>query len=109
MVVRLIVFLNSADLICQGMDISKCFRESLRLPDNESRLYLCGGHVVPVSRTITFNLKLPFEISVDIPVKVNHLHVWTADQVRVHSITINSQTRLTLYHICPRKSPSTTY
>ena len=38
--VRFIVFLNSASLICrgmdsEGMDISKCFRESLGLRDNE--------------------------------------------------------------------------
>ena len=37
--VRFIVFLNSANLICRGMDISKCFRESLGIRDNESRLY----------------------------------------------------------------------
>ena len=34
------IFLNSANLICRSTDISKCFRGSLRLPDNESRLYL---------------------------------------------------------------------
>ena len=34
------IFLNSARLICQSMDISKCFRGSLRLRDNESRLYI---------------------------------------------------------------------
>ena len=39
-VVRFIVFLNSANLICQGTDISKYSRESLGLRDNESRLYL---------------------------------------------------------------------
>ena len=39
-VVRFIVFLNSANLICRGMDISKCFRESLGLRDNGSRLYI---------------------------------------------------------------------
>ena len=32
-------FLNSENLICRGMDISKCFRESLGIRDNESRLY----------------------------------------------------------------------
>ena len=35
-----IIFLNSANLICRGMNISKCFRESLRLRDNEGRLYI---------------------------------------------------------------------
>ena len=32
-------FLNFANLICQGTDISKFFTESLALRDNESRLY----------------------------------------------------------------------
>ena len=33
------IFLNPAHLICRGTDISQCFRGSLRLRDNESRLY----------------------------------------------------------------------
>ena len=32
-------FLNPENLICRGTDISKCFRESLGIRDNESRLY----------------------------------------------------------------------
>ena len=32
------IFLNSAHLICRSTDSSKCFRGSLRLRDNESRL-----------------------------------------------------------------------
>ena len=32
-------FLNSANLICRGTDISKHFIESLGIRDNESRLY----------------------------------------------------------------------
>ena len=40
-VVRLIVFLISANLICRSTDISKCFMESLGVRDNESRLYIC--------------------------------------------------------------------
>ena len=32
-------FLSSANLICRDTDISKYFRESLGLRDNESRLY----------------------------------------------------------------------
>ena len=40
MVVRLIVFLSSANLICRSTDISKCFIESLGVRDNESRLYI---------------------------------------------------------------------
>ena len=38
--VRFIVFLNSANLICRGTNVSKCFRESLGIRDNESWLYL---------------------------------------------------------------------
>ena len=34
------IYLNSANLICRSTDISGCFRGSLRLRDNESRLYL---------------------------------------------------------------------
>ena len=33
-------FLNSANLICRGTDISKYFRESLGIRHNESRLYI---------------------------------------------------------------------
>ena len=33
------IFLNSAHLICRSTDISKCLSMSLRLRDNESRLY----------------------------------------------------------------------
>ena len=36
----LFLFLNSANQICRGTDISKYFRESLGLWDNESRLYV---------------------------------------------------------------------
>ena len=32
------IFLNSANLICRSADISKCFRGSLQLGDNESQL-----------------------------------------------------------------------
>ena len=32
-------FLNSANLICRGTDISRYFRKSLGIRDNESRLY----------------------------------------------------------------------
>ena len=39
----LLYFLNSAHLICRSTDISKCFNGSLRLRDNESRLYLLFG------------------------------------------------------------------
>ena len=39
MVVRFIFFFTSATLIFRGTDISKFFRESLGIRDNESRLY----------------------------------------------------------------------
>ena len=38
-IVQFIVFLTLSTLICQSTDISKCFSESLGIPDNESRLY----------------------------------------------------------------------
>ena len=45
-VVRFIVFLTSVTLILRGTDISKCFRESLGIRDNESRLYVCEALVM---------------------------------------------------------------
>ena len=39
-VVQFIVFLTLSTLIYRGMDISKCFSESLGIRDNESRLYI---------------------------------------------------------------------
>ena len=39
MVVRFIFFLNSANLVYRGTDISKYFKESLGLRDNEIRIY----------------------------------------------------------------------
>ena len=51
-VVRLIVFLSSANLIYRSTDISKCFIESLGFPDNESRLYIL---VKTSSRTLSIN------------------------------------------------------
>ena len=36
-------FFNSANLICRGTDISKYLKESLGLPDQESRLFLYDG------------------------------------------------------------------
>ena len=38
-IVRLIGFLSSTNLICRSTDISKCFIESLGVRDNESWLY----------------------------------------------------------------------
>ena len=38
------IFLNTANLICQSTDISNCFGGSLRLRDNESRLYMKPYH-----------------------------------------------------------------
>ena len=40
-------FLSSASLICRGTDISKYFRDSLGIRDNESRLYFhhCVLHI----------------------------------------------------------------
>ena len=38
-------FLNSANLICRGTDVSKYFKESLCIRDNESRLYYNAKNV----------------------------------------------------------------
>ena len=38
-VVRILFSLNSANLICRGTDISKYFRESLGIRDNESTVF----------------------------------------------------------------------
>ena len=42
-------FLNSANLICRGMDISKYFRESLGIRDIESRLYIVTWRLLYIS------------------------------------------------------------
>ena len=52
------IFLNSANLICRSTDISKCFRGSLRVRDNESRLYR------KCIKTILFDKRGYSEISV---------------------------------------------
>ena len=38
--IELVFFLNSANLICRSTDISKYFKQSLGIRDNESRLYV---------------------------------------------------------------------
>ena len=52
------IFLNSAHLICRSTDISKCFRGSLRLRDNESRLYFaCSSisfHYIFISTSVRY-------------------------------------------------------
>ena len=50
-------FLYSANLICRSMDFSKCFRESLRLRDNESRLYITQIKMSVVYVTVRRNVK----------------------------------------------------
>ena len=44
------IFVNTAHLICRSTDISKCFRGSLQLLDNESRL----DYNNPKSRIVWF-------------------------------------------------------
>ena len=51
------IFLNSAHLICRTTDISKRFRESLRLRDNESRLYVVSKYEVVKENGHTFRDK----------------------------------------------------
>ena len=48
-------FLNSAILICRGTDISKHFRESFGIRDNESRLYLINLHMTSYCFCIAVN------------------------------------------------------
>ena len=63
MVVRFIVFLTSATLICRGTDISKCFREFLGIRDNKSRLHVNSKgkgkpkHPIKLTTTITVHLQ----------------------------------------------------
>ena len=45
--------LNNANLICQDTDISKYFRESLGLPDNESRLYFLSPLICLLQRCLS--------------------------------------------------------
>ena len=44
-------FLDTTNLICRSTDISKCFRGSLRLRDNENRLYFKVGWLVVLGLT----------------------------------------------------------
>ena len=46
-VVQFIVFRTLSTLICRGTDISKYFSESLGIRDNESRLYIHTGAILP--------------------------------------------------------------
>ena len=48
------IFLSSAHLICRSTDISKYFREALRLRDNESRLYINDVLYLKSSKTWEF-------------------------------------------------------
>ena len=51
-------FLNSANLICRGTNISKYFREFLRLRNNECRLYLRQGAIFPSIRPCMYCLDI---------------------------------------------------
>ena len=56
-VVRFIVFLTSATLIFRGTDISKCFRKSLGIRDNESGLYLlCQLYILYIICDIVYRI-----------------------------------------------------
>ena len=62
------IFLNFANLICRGMDISKYFRESLGIRDNESQLYLDAPHIcsfdMDVGQLCVFQIQFEQFISV---------------------------------------------
>ena len=67
------IFLNSENLICRSTDISKCFRGSLHLRDNESRLYfgilsisivclfVCGAPIPQWNNYRRVDLVVPFD------------------------------------------------
>ena len=58
------IFLNSANLICRSTDISKSFRGSLRLRENESRLYIqIRNAVVVVGENYASIVGCFFEVS----------------------------------------------
>ena len=59
-VVRFIIFLTSATLIFRGTDISKCFRESLGIRDNESRLYLISVFIFMHTRNGNLIIRLEY-------------------------------------------------
>ena len=82
-VVRFIVFLTSATLIFRGTDISKCFRESLGIRDNESRL---------ISMTI---LSLPLIHEGKFSVSAESMSTSTGSPIRGLSLPRNSLSRLT--------------
>ena len=73
------IFFSSAQLICRSTDISKCFRGSLRLRDNESRLYFKAlfdelswtGLVIVASGAIFYFIQDCFFINLDIEYKLN--------------------------------------
>ena len=61
------IFLSSENLICLSTDISKCFRGSLQLRDNESRLY----HI-KIGRLEGYNSVDPAEVAHYEPPHVDH-------------------------------------
>ena len=60
------IFLNSANLICRSTDISKCFRGSLRLRDNESRLYIVLKFVISGKGGIILEIQSALVISTSV-------------------------------------------
>ena len=60
------IFFNSAHLICRSADVSKCFRGSLRLRDNESRLYMPALKIVkwrwPSICFLSFSISIYFRL-----------------------------------------------
>ena len=60
-VVRFIVFLNSAKLICRDTNISKYFSESFGLRDNASRLFVFGSCHQPLNWVIGADVLCDYE------------------------------------------------
>ena len=57
-VVTIIYFLTSANLICRDNDISKYFRQSLRIRDNESRLYIWTLYITQIAMALKISMAI---------------------------------------------------
>ena len=102
-VVRLIVFLISANLICRSTDISKCFMEFLGVRDNESRLYV----VMPLAFTpvivVNDTHRLSNFTSTDIILKLLTKYIEDIQMFGVNMTFISSsEVKKCIFHECRR-------
>ena len=93
-VVQFIVFLTPSTLICRGTDISKCFSESLAIPDKESRLYIQSyAHFHTMTKTSVQFQDTRYILSEDvelIPRTMNHGEVNTMSPLFFKKVGDNS-------------------